>query len=234
MKLKIDNKIFEQFPKLSVGVVIAKGINNKGEDKEIYKLLIEIEDLIKSNFTPEDIANHKLIAPWRATYLAFGAKPKKHHNSVESLLRRILKAETLPKINKLVDLYNYLSLKHLVPMGADDLNEVIGDIQLTFAKGDEKFIPIGKQESSNPNPNEVIYKDDIEVLCRRWNWRECYKTRITEDSKDVILYVEGLEPVTEKELQKILKELADLVKSFLGGETKIEILNKDKKESEEL
>lgn len=232
MKLIIDKKVFEKFPELSVGIVVARGINNKGEDKEIYKLLIEVEDLIKANFTPDAIAKHKLIAPWRAAYLAFGAKPKKHHNSVESLLRRILKAETLPRINKLVDLYNYLSLKHLVPMGADDLNEVIGNIKLTFALGNETFIALGKGGRSNPEKGEVIYRDELEVLCRRWNWRECYKTRITEDTKDVILYVEGLKPVTEPELKKIINELADLVKSFLGGETKIEILNKDKREVE--
>jgi len=231
MKLIIDKKIFEKFPSLKVGVVIAKNINNKGEDKEIFHLLEEVEELIKDDFTPEDIAKHKLISPWRSAYLAFGAKPKKHHNSVEALMRQILEGK-LPRINKLVDLYNYLSLKHLVPMGADDLDEVIGNIRLTFALGSETFIPIGKGSRSNPEKGEIIYRDDLEVLCRRWNWRECYKTRITEDTKNAILYVEGLSPVTETELKSILEELADLVKSFLGGETKVEILNKNKTEIE--
>lgn len=232
MKLIIDKKIFEKFEDLNVGVVIAKGINNKGEDKEIFHLLEEVENLIKADFTPEDIAKHKLISPWRSAYFAFGAKPKKHHNSVEALIRRITGGDKLPRINKLVDLYNYLSLKHLVPMGADDLDKVTGNIQLTFAQGNETFIPIGKAERTNPKEGEVIYKDDTEVLCRRWNWRECYKTRITEDTKNSILYVEGLKPVTEKELQSILLELSDLTNSFLGGETKFTILNKDKSEIE--
>lgn len=230
MKLIIDKKIFEKFPSLSVGVVIARNIDNKGEDKEIFHLLEEVEELIKDDFTPEDIAKHKLIAPWKAAYLAFGAKPKKHHNSVESLMRTILEGGKIRRINKLVDLYNYLSLKHLVPMGADDLDEVIGNIRLTFAKGSETFIAIGKAGRNNPEPGEVIYRDELEVLCRRWNWRECYKTRITEDTKNAILYVEGLKPVTEEELKKILEELADLVKSFLGGETNFFILNKNNNE----
>ncbi len=232
MKLIIDKKIFEKFPGLNVGVVVAKGINNKGEDKEIFHLLEEVEELIKDDFTPEDIAKHKLIEPWRAAYLAFGAKPKKHHNSVEALMRTILEDKKIKRINKLVDLYNYLSLKHLVPMGADDLDEVIGNIKLTFAEGNETFIPLGKGDRTNPEKGEVIYRDDLEVLCRRWNWRECYKTRITEDTKNAILYVEGLKPVTEKELKNILAELADLIQSFLGGETSFFILNKDKREIE--
>ncbi len=230
MKLIIDKKIFEKFQGLNVGVVIASNIDNKGEDKEIFHLLEEVEELIKDDFTPESIAKHKLISPWKTAYLAFGAKPEKHHNSVESLMRTILEGRKIPRINKLVDLYNYLSLKHLVPMGSDDLDEVIGNIKLTFAKGDETFIPLGKGERSNPEKGEVIYKDDIEVLCRRWNWRECYKTRITEDTKNAILYVEGLKPVTGEELKNILEELADLVTSFLNGETSIFILNKNNNE----
>ena len=99
MKLIIDKKIFGKFPDLNVGVVIAKNINNKGEDKEIFHLLEEVKNLIKADFTPEKIAKHKLISPWRSAYLAFGAKPKKHHNSVESLIRTIIEGKKIARIN---------------------------------------------------------------------------------------------------------------------------------------
>ena len=230
MKLIIDKKIFEKFPRLNIGVVIEKGIDNKGKDEKIYRLLEEVEELIKDNFIPEDLAKHKLISPWRSAYLAFGAKPKKYHSSIEVLMRRILEKKPIPRINKLVDLYNYLSLKYIIPMGSDDLKEVVGDIKLTFAKGDEIFIPIGRGEKTNPEKEEVIYKDSIEVLCRRWNWIECYKTRITEKTKDAILYAEGLQPLKREELEKLLKETADLISSFLGGDANYYILDKNNNE----
>jgi lysyl-tRNA synthetase class 2 len=226
MQLIIHKNIFEKFPGLNVGIIIARGINNKGKDEKIYKLLEEVEELIKDNFIPEDLAKYKLISSWRSAYMAFGAKPKKYHSSIEALMRKILANELIPRINKLVDLYNYLSLKYIIPMGGDDLKEVVGDIHLTFAKGDEVFIPIGKGEKSNPKPGEVIYKDAVEVLCRRWNWRECYKTRITENTKDVILYAEGLPPLKREELEKLLNEAIDLVKCFLGGDISYSILDK--------
>jgi lysyl-tRNA synthetase class 2 len=228
MKLTISDKISKKFPKLNVGIVIAKGINNKGKNKEIDHLLKEVENFIKLNFIPEDLAKSKLISPWRTVYSEFGAKPSKYHSSVEAMMRRILKGNRIPLISKLVDLYNYLSLKHIVPMGADDLDKVFGDIQLTSADGNEKFKPLGTDETEHPNKEEVIYRDDIRVLCRRWNWRDCDETKITEDSKNVILYVEGIPPVTKSKLIEVCKELVDLITTFCKGEAKYYILNKTK------
>jgi DNA/RNA-binding domain of Phe-tRNA-synthetase-like protein len=30
-----------------------------------------------------------------------------------------------------------------------------------------------------PEPGEVIWRDDDGVTCRCWNWRQCVRTRIT-------------------------------------------------------
>jgi len=228
MNIAISDKILSKFPKLNVGIVVVKGIDNTGKNREIDKLLKEIEEYIKLNFVAEDLAKHKLISPWRVVYSEFGAKPSKYHSSVEAMMRRILKGNTLPQISKLVDLYNYLSLKHLVPMGADDIDKVFGDIQLTFAQGNEKFTPLGETKTEHPDKGEVIYRDDNRVLCRRWNWRDCDETKITEKTKNAVLYIEGIPPITKSKLIEACKELVDLIKTFFKGEAKYYILNKSK------
>ncbi|MBW2981720.1 hypothetical protein KY343_02460 [Candidatus Woesearchaeota archaeon] len=232
MKLTISKQIFEKFPKLNVGIVIAKGIDNKSKSKEIDHLLKEVEDYINLNFIPEDITKHEMISPWRTAYSEFGAKPSKYHSSVEAMMRRILKGNSVPNINKLVDLYNYLSLKHIVPMGADDLDKISGNITLTMAEGTEKFTPLGENSIESPEKGEVVYKDDARVLCRRWNWRDCDETKITENTKNAVLYVEGIPPVTKKKLVEVCKDLIDLIKTFCSGEAKYYILNKEKDSAE--
>ena len=42
-KLSISKEVFKKFPKLKLGIVIAKNANNKGSDAKIYHLLEEIE-----------------------------------------------------------------------------------------------------------------------------------------------------------------------------------------------
>ena len=227
MKVKIDKDILNKFPSLNMGIVVAKGVDNTGSDEKIYELLEEVEKLIQMNFVSEKLAENEMISPWRAAYSEFGAKPSKYHNSVESLMRTVLKGKKIPKISKLVDLYNYLSLKHLVPMGADDLSKIEGDIKLKFAKGKEKFTPLGKTEKEEVDKGEVIYSDDKKVLCRKWNWRECDQSKITKDTQDVIIYIEGLFPVTKEKIIEVCKETVDLVQSFCGGKATYQILNNE-------
>src|SRR3989338_1150907 len=232
MKLKIYKQIFEKFPGLHVGVVIAKHIDNTTKNEEILEILKQQQKMIKQNFQKETLSENPKIDAWRKAYSSFGAKPKKYKCSVENLYRMILDDIDLKHINKLVDIYNYISIKHLVPVGGDDLDKVEGNITLTFAKGDEVFNRLNSEESAFPHQGEVIYKDDKEVLCRRWNWRESDKSKMTEHTKNVSLVVEGLPPLTKDEIQKIIAELASLVKKYCAGEVKTVVLDEKSSETE--
>ncbi len=201
--------------------MITRDINNKGSDAKIYHLLEEIENLIKFDFTPADIAKHPLISPWRAAYSEFGAKPSAYNCSVEALMKRILKGHGAPRINKAVDISNYLSLKHLVPLGVNDMDKIEGNISLTTSTGKETFIPIGSTEKEKPDKGEIIYKDSKEILCRRWNWRDSEKAKIDEETKNVIYYIDALPPVTKTQLKEMLRDVMDLLDIFCQPKEKI-------------
>lgn len=225
MKFIIDEKIFEKFPGTTIGVVVGKGLNNAGFNDEVLQRIHEQEHTIRASYTPETLLQHPHIDAWRKTYTVFGAKPKKHACSVENLYRMVLNGEELRRINTIVDSYNYISLKYTVPVGGDDLDHVKGNIHLRFATGEELFIRLNSTEVDNPHVGEVIYADDEEVLCRRWNWRECDKSKMTEQSKNVVLVVEALPPLTVSDVQTIVTELGQMVAEYCGGTVTSHILN---------
>jgi lysyl-tRNA synthetase class 2 len=231
MKLKISKEIFKKFPKLNLGIVVAKGIDNKGSDQKIYHLLEEIEALIRLDFTAENLAKHPLISPWRTAYSEFGAKPGHYTCSVESLMKNVFGGRGTPKINKAVDISNYLSLKHLVPAGINDMDKIDGDVSLTVAKGNEVFRPLGSEVKENPDKGEVIYKDSKDVLCRRWNWKDADKAKVTEESTNVIYYIDALPPVNKTKLKEILRDIIDLLDIFCKPKEKnIYLLDKNNSE----
>ena len=133
MNLKIDSAIFAEFPGLVIGVVMAKGINNSGSIAEVEKKLRELEAGIKSKYSTETLSEHPKIDVWRKAYVAFGAKPKENKSSVENLHRLVLQGNNLRHINRLVDIYNLISLKHMLPLGGEDVDKIKGDLILTFA-----------------------------------------------------------------------------------------------------
>lgn len=230
MRFYIDDRIFDKFSDLCLGVVIAKGIENFGRADELWHLIAAEQDKVRANTSSETLSQLPRIASWRRAYMAFGAKPKKYKSSVESLYRMVLKGIDLRHINTIVDVYNYISIKHLVPVGGDDISRVEGDIALRFAHGGETFRPLNSEEVEFAKGGEVIYTDDVEVLCRRWNWRECDKTKMTEETVEAMLVVEGLPPLNREDLTEVTEELRSLVERFCGGETRFEILQEDRPE----
>src|SRR3989338_2746765 len=99
MKFCIDESLFAKFPALRIGLVVAKGVDNKESNEIIRKKLRETEQEIKRELTLEDVPTLPQILVWRNAYLSFGANPNKFRNSAEALLRRVLNGKELPAIN---------------------------------------------------------------------------------------------------------------------------------------
>ena len=164
------------------------------------------------------LSEHPQIASWREAYRAFGVKAKQYPSSIENLLKRVIKGEELRSINPLVDLYNVVSMRHLVPVGGEDIDALEGDLLLRIAGEDEPAVYLlGGNEAKAPKPGEVMYADDAGAICRRFNWKEAERSKLTENTKRAVLVVEALPPVTEDELRSVLTDLAELAGRFCGA-----------------
>ncbi|MBN2222235.1 MAG: arginine--tRNA ligase, partial [Vallitaleaceae bacterium] len=190
-------------------------------------LLKEWTNKRKVEFSNVAIPEHERIKPWREAYSKFGSKPSKYNSSIESLLKRATSGNDLPNINSVVDLYNAMSLKHLMPFGAEDLDKVKGDVQLTFAEGSEPGKYIGGKDIVTCDKGEVAYLDELGFICRRWNWRESDRTKLTDGTKNFILVIEALPPVKGSELEEAVVDFVSQAKENIGGEYSSSILTKD-------
>lgn len=234
MKFRINNQILEKFHGLNISVIIGKGIDNSRPlSSEIQEKIRNEEERIRQNYIKETLSQNPKIDVWRKAYSAFGAKPKENKSSVESLYRLILRGINLRHINNLVDIYNFISLKHMLPVGGEDTDKIQGDVLLTFASENEPpILLLGDKEPRPPHLGEVIYKDDISTICRRWNWREADRTKLSDETKNCILVIEGLPPVTKEEIERATEELKELIEKECGGKLVYSILDKDEQEVE--
>ena len=209
LDFEVSPEIVSKRPNLRIGLLVIENLNNSGKNDEISKLLRFEEVAFRQKYFGKDLSSIKGIKAWREAYSSFGAKPKDHKPSVEALAKRILKGDQIPPINPLVDLYNYISIKYILPAGSDDLLKVKGKIMLKHAKGGEQFFKIGSQQNEPPEKGEIVYADNEGVLCRRWNWRECDRTKLTEHTKKAAVYIESLNK--DDSLEEAVMELASLI-----------------------
>ncbi|MGW5637868.1 B3/B4 domain-containing protein [Streptomyces sp. NPDC003832] len=159
------------------------------------------------------------MAAWREVYTAFGSKPSRTRNSAEALARRALSGAGLPRINLLVDLYNAVSVAHLIPVGGEDLDRIEGGMRLVRATGEEPFVTVadGAEVVEHPDAGEVVWCDGAGVTCRRWNWRQGPRTRLTEETVSAIFLLESLAPMPLAEVERAADELVALLEKFSPG-----------------
>lgn len=148
---------------------------------------------------------------WRETYRAFGAKPQRTPCSAEALRKRCERDGTVPASNAVVDLYNAVSLRFAIPVGGEDAASYVGSPQLVRATGAESFDTMadGQPKLETVETGEVVWRDNLGATCRRWNWRQGTRTRITEASTSLWFVLERLEPMPTETLLTAGKELVE-------------------------
>ncbi|MYU55805.1 MULTISPECIES: B3/B4 domain-containing protein [Streptomyces] len=204
--------------------VEAHGLTNGPSDETGAALLDEATRRLTERLAGRAPQDDPHLAAWRAAYTAFGAKPSRTRNSAEALAKRALADGGLPRINRLVDLYNAISVAHLIPVGGEDLDRIQGDMRLVRATGEEPFATAagGAETVEHPEPGEVVWCDDAGVTCRRWNWRQGVRTRLTEESVSALFLLERMAPMPLDELSAAAAELAEALHK-LCPDARIEI-----------
>jgi DNA/RNA-binding domain of Phe-tRNA-synthetase-like protein len=119
-----------------------------------------------------------------------------------------------------VDAYNAVSLAHVLPLGADDLDKVAGDLAFRYARAGDSFLDMGAEPGEDaddpPKPGEVVYADGEKVLCRRWNWRQDARSAISVEARRAVVTVQwnGI-----GDLDAAVADLMDLLGRFCGAKT---------------
>lgn len=224
MQFSIDQEIFLLYPDLNIAVVIIKDANNAEQLEEVGALLRHEEHVLREIARAVPVLEQENIRCWKEAYKQFGVG-REYRSSIEALFRRIVKGGNVPRINTLVDVYNAASIKYLLPVGGEDLAKVKGDLRLVRAQGDEHFIALGQIENDPPITGEVMYRDDAQVLCRRFNWREADATKLTRDTTRAVLVVEALPPTSSIEVKEAASFLGSCIEKYCNAKAEHFLLN---------
>ena len=218
MEFVVDPAVRERFPGYAPRILVARGLRVTDAPFALERLR-DAERHVRDHFGFAKAAEHPHLAAWRETFRAFGLKPSDYLNSSEALISRVLKGKDLPSIHPLVDAYNAVSIRHVVPVGGENLDAAVGTARLTFALGDEPFDTTleGATVIQHPKPGEVVWRDDAGVTCRAWNWRQCVRTRLEGDIQNAYFVLDGLHPMTEAALEAAVQDLTGTLEALSPG-----------------
>lgn len=186
------------------------GLNIKKKHMGLEKLKDESEKNTK--------LNKKIAEGYENVYKKLGLKNIKC--SIYNLFELVEKEGKLPTINTAVDSYNLISLKHSLVVGAHDREKLKGPMRFKILNGTEFYIPLFQTKQEQVNTGEFGVVDDEKVLCRL-DVKQGDQSKVTENTKNIILYVQGNENTSKEYLQKAIEELCNLIIRFCGGEYRI-------------
>jgi DNA/RNA-binding domain of Phe-tRNA-synthetase-like protein len=204
---RVDDAVFALRPDYRAVLLAVDGLVPGPGDDASEAVLRQAESVARRALRERPVEQLPHVAAWREAYRAFGAKPQRTRNSVEALTRR---AEGgLPRINRLTDLYNAVSVLHQLPVGGEDLSRYCGAPQLIRATGAEPFETTanGVAVIEQPDAGEVVWCDDAGVTCRRWNWRQARRTQLDEHTTTALFILDALDPMTDEQLHDAAEDL---------------------------
>lgn len=220
--------IAEDFPAYGVAFVVAEGLAIAPERPGALDALIaEREVAARERWSGTELSQIPGIAAWRAAYKGFGIKQTRYRSSVERLVKNVLAGRSLARVNAFVDLYNAVSLAHLLPLGADDLDRVTPPLSFRYARDGDSFVDMAEADEAGepeaPKPGEVVYADDAHVLCRRWNWRQDARSIIRPETRRAVVTVQAN---GAGDVAAGVSDLIDLIAKFCGGTCRVAVLDR--------
>ena len=188
MRLVIEPGIFDYFPGLRLAMAVARDLRNTASEA----LGIRWREAWRGAGA-RDLPNaqsHPYVNAWREHLRGAGVSGKKFPTSIEAMLRRALKGGEPFHINPLVDFYNALSLRHVVPAGAWDLDEIPQDLHLRFTRAGDQFTALDETEAIEVAEGEIAYESGTIVLTRHFMWRQAKQALVRTETRNVLLVSE--------------------------------------------
>jgi DNA/RNA-binding domain of Phe-tRNA-synthetase-like protein len=225
MKYTVQPEVFALNPELCFGIIVARGIQNSATSAEETERLRNAEQRAREIMQEGELKSQPIIAGYRQVMEKAGINPNKFQNSMEAMMKRVLKGGQLPTINSLVDVCNAISIEHQVSLGGHALEDIHADLSVVFTTGNEKFLPFGATEYEAVEPGELVFTSGDVVQTRKWVWRQSELGKMTLDTKDVFFQLVGFDDSPGSPLIHALDALEEVLRTKSGGVSTRYIVN---------
>ncbi|MFW6692669.1 B3/4 domain-containing protein [Streptomyces sp. MAR4 CNX-425] len=200
-----------EFPELVAGVVygaVAGGFGRgdgggdgagvgvgagDGAGAELAARIAAYTDIARRRLTAGTEGEFPEVRAWRRTYTRLGLRPTQYRCASESLLRRLRREGSLPRIHPVVDLCNAVSVAYAIPVAVLDVDRIAEPwLQVRRAAGDETYTAFGGG-TEHPAAGEVTFADSAgRAHARRWTNRQSGYSAVGAKTRRVLVVAEGV------------------------------------------
>ena len=108
-------------------------------------------------------------------------------------------------------------MKNHVSVGAFDIDKMSLPAKLQFGVEGDKVLLIGNKEPVSFTSKELLYYDQEGAYNLDLNYRDSQRTMVTDNTKNILINVDGIFDVTPEKVQKTLNEAIEKIIKYCGG-----------------
>lgn len=205
-----------RFPGLGAQIVVIRDVEVRREHPGLERFKAEVAGRVRERWTLDELRENPVFRAYRDFFWRIGVDPTKTRPAAEALIRRILRGQTLPKINTLVDAYNLASIDTAVALAAFDEGGLVDELIMREAKTGEEFLGIGMEKPRALQGGETVVAD-AEKLVAIYPYRDAEACKITEKTKRTLILVCGVPNIDDETLTRAGRVAVEYVTRFCGG-----------------
>lgn len=189
IKLSLETELAEAG--ISVLFVLASGELNSGAAESSAKLWRDAQASLMQHHKPEELFGHPHLSGYRALHERFNIVDPQLVPSPESLLRVLVENKALRSLSTVVDIYNAISLQHLISVGGHNAHRLGAEVKLATNHDVVRFRALGQKKKITLPAHEYSYRTDDERAICRLECRQANETKIKEDTKVWLFILQG-------------------------------------------
>ena len=214
LTLKLDKQITDNIPLFKTGWILYNDITVSETPQSLkgrFQLFYQEQQLDLESKNVSDLPG---VEEWRAIFKTLGTDPSRYRPSHEALIRRLKKGQDVPEINSAVDLNNFFSIRHQIPMGLYDLAELRGtDVVIRTGTALDVYEGINGRPTSMAE--KLLSADAIGSFGSPIV--DSKRTMVTEETTNA-LHIIYFRPSTSVEAaESLLSQIADQFMQIHGG-----------------
>lgn len=215
---RYSSDILSRYPLVVGGIISGVGVTNVASPPPLRALYDAEQAAVKARIGSTALSELPSLAAWRAAFRGFGVDPTQYRCAAEALLRRLTKQGDIPSINTLVDCGNLVSIRYGLPVAVVDTRAMQGGLTVRFADGTEPFHDLGSDETTHPQPDEVVFTDEANaVFARRWCWRQSHESAARLETTDIFVSIESQHAGGRANVEAAQRDLLALLATYGGG-----------------
>jgi len=216
--IKMSPDLKKRFPDLRILTFSVKDVKISQRNNELEKLKKTILKEVRERYNLESLKNISIFRAYRDFFWRIGVDPTKSRPAAEALIRRVLAEKPIPTINTLVDSYNFASIKSGVALAAFNKDKLNGELTMRLAFKNERFLGIGMNKPLYLNGSEVVVSD-FKRLIALYPYRDADYSKVTEETKDVLMFVCGVPGILSETLTFARQVTLEYFRSFCNART---------------